>query len=394
MCVSIGERRIKWADMEGEVKTMRLDRRSLTIIAGILLLFGLLILTGFGYKMSSPGHLLVTFESAVKENDTAQLKKLLISDNKKVKISNSSTKALLDYLRTHHEAFNEVKRDLEKDINRQTLNSEGVLSFSQTGRHFLFFKAYKLKLRAQAIVISGLRKGEVLAMSANQRNVPRKGNSYGPILPGNYTVQEQLTNDLGIFIKKGKLSVWDGQVSIDVDSETWMAHSSAIQKQVIERIDQFNQEVSVWETSEYDPEKLPSATETFRESQSAMKREEFDKLKSKLEKVQSAYLGMFVDPDSLTLTYYGDHWDATVDTVISYKYGYQLKKDKQMQDASYQRGVSYRLIYDRDQKQWLVSGFSDNYITEDMASDWKKKKEIKNPDPVIQTWSANGGTHL
>ncbi|SFG61088.1 hypothetical protein SAMN02982927_02207 [Sporolactobacillus nakayamae] len=113
---------------------------------------------------------------------------------------------------------------------------------------------------------------------------------------------------------------------------------------------------------------------------------QFAKLKTKIDEIQSAYRGMIVDPESLTLTHFGDHWNVSVDTVVSYTYVYTLKSDKQMRDASYQRGITFRLIYDSEQKRWLVSGISDNFINEQTASGWEHKKEVTIPDPIKHVW--------
>ncbi|GAY75694.1 hypothetical protein NBRC111894_1248 [Sporolactobacillus inulinus] len=97
----------------------------------------------------------------------------------------------------------------------------------------------------------------MLALNTSERGILRKGNSYGPILPGNYKIKQQLTNDLGIFMKDAKISAWDQEVSIHVDSEAWMAHAKSLQKAVFDRINQFNAEVSDWETSDYAPQSCP-----------------------------------------------------------------------------------------------------------------------------------------
>ncbi|MCO7124544.1 hypothetical protein NIE88_01960 [Sporolactobacillus shoreicorticis] len=94
---------------------------------------------------------------------------------------------------------------------------------------------------------------------------------------------------------------------------------------------------------------------------------EFAKLTDRLDEIQSAYLGMVIDPDSLTLTHYGD---------------------------SYQRGIKFRLVYDKSQKQWLVDGISDNYITWHTASFWTHKKELTVPNPIVRTWPANKQPNL
>jgi hypothetical protein len=386
---------IEWADTEGDVKAMRLGKSSMVIIGTfVLLLLIVLILVGIGHSKSSPEHLLQSYKETIKNNDASAFKQLLVSDDKDVEITTSSSQALLHYLRMHKETYHEITDSLTKAAQIKKLDSDSVLSITQHGRRYLIFKNYKLKLQSQPITVTGLRKGEQLALNANQQGISHKGNNYGRILPGTYVLQKQLTNDLGIFIKKEKIAVWDQPITIDVNSAAWMAHDASVQKAVIERINQFNSEVSIWETSEYVPTKLPSATEQFKKTQSAMRMTQFAKLKGQLDELQSAYLGMVVDPDSLTLTHYGDQWNASVDTVVSYKYGYKLKKEKQMKDDSYQRGINFRLVYDKNQRRWLINGISDNYITLQTASLWTHKKELSVPDPVVHTWPADKQPNL
>lgn len=360
----------------------------------VLILMFLLILVGIGHSKSSPEHLLQSFKETIKTNDASALKQLLISDNKSAEITKSSSQALLNYLRTHKGAYREITDSLTKAAQTKKLDSDGVLSITQQGRRYLLFKNYKLKLQTQPITVTGLRKGEQLALNADQQGIAHKGTKYGRILPGTYVLQKQLTNDLGIFVKKEKIAVWDQPITIDVNSAAWIARDASVQKAVIERINQFNSEVSIWETSEYVPTKLPSASEQFKKTQSAARMMQFEQIKGQLDEVQSAYLGMVVDPDSLTLTHFGDQWNASVDTVVSYKYGYKLKKEKQMKDDSYQRGINFRLVYDKNQKRWLVNGISDNYITLQTASLWTHKKKLSVPNPVVHTWPADKQPNL
>lgn len=372
---------------------MRLGKHSMIIIIGSLILITLLISAWIGHSKTSPQHLVNQFTTAVKNNDAAQLRPLLVSGSKNKVVTKSSAQALLTYLHTHKDDYQGVKSSLTKQAKDKNPQSSSALNIVQTGRAFIY-KAYKIKLHPQTITVSGLREGEVLAINADERGIKRKKSHFGPILPGTYVIQKQLTNELGIFIKKEKIAVWDQPISINIDSAEWMKTNNALQKQIFERINQFNKEVSDWETSEYNPAKLPSTTKTFGQSQSAIKIVQFTKLKTKIDEIQSAYRGMIVDPDSLILTHFGDHWNVSVDTVVSYIYAYKLKSDKQMKDASYQRGISFRLIYDSEQKRWLVSGISDNFINAQTASGWEHKKEVIIPDPIKHVWPAEKEPNL
>ncbi|GEB77321.1 TcaA second domain-containing protein [Sporolactobacillus inulinus] len=373
---------------------MEWNKRIKIIIGSSVVFVALLISVGIGWAKTSPKNVVEDFKQAVNENDAAALKPLLVTGDKNAPITKASTQALLAFLRSNKSAARQVTQSLTEQAGEKNTDGDGVLQLSEDGRQFLFFKKYKIEVEPQSITVYGLREGEVLALNTSERGILRKGNSYGPILPGNYKIKQQLTNDLGIFMKDAKISAWDQEVSIHVDSEAWMAHAKSLQKAVFDRINQFNAEVSDWETSDYAPQKLPSATETLAKTQSALRIREFAALKDQLDGMQSAYLGMLADPDSLTITHYGNQWNVSVDTVVSYKFGYTLKKGKEQKDASYNRGITFRLIYDTTQKHWLVSGLSDNYITKQAASEWPKKQQWTIDHPQLHTWGADSGTDL
>ncbi|WP_028976602.1 TcaA second domain-containing protein [Sporolactobacillus terrae] len=373
---------------------MEWNKRIKIIIGSSVVFFALLISAGIGWTKTSPKNVVEDFKQAVDEKDAAALKPLLITGDKNAPITKASAQALLDYLHSNKSAARQVTQSLTEQAAAKKTDGEGALQLSEDGKQFLFFKKYKIEVEPQSITTSGLREGEVLALTTSEHGILRKGNRYGPILPGNYKIKQQLTNDLGIFIKHAKISVWDQDVSLHVDSEAWMAHAKPLQKAVFDRINQFNAEVSDWETSEYAPQKLPSATVTFAKAQSALRLREFAALKDQLLGIQSAYLGMLADPNSLSITHYGNQWNVSVDTVVSYKFGYTLKKGKAQKDASYNRGVTFRLIYDTTQKHWLVSGLSDNYITKQAASEWPKKQQWTIDHPQLHTWGADSGTDL
>ncbi|MFD2616061.1 hypothetical protein ACFSTF_01810 [Terrilactibacillus laevilacticus] len=107
-----------------------------------------------------------------------------------------------------------------------------------------------------------------------------------------------MINELGIFIKNEKISVWSKENSVTVDSN--------IQKKIVQTVHQFNQEVSLWETTENDPAKLTSATPNVQDYQTSLRKPEFDAAKKYITEIQSAYLGMIVDMDSIDIWYSGD----------------------------------------------------------------------------------------
>ncbi|MTT31401.1 hypothetical protein GMB86_05125 [Terrilactibacillus sp. BCM23-1] len=366
------------------------------IITGILLCLGVLTFIIIGQRLASPNRTLEKFNTAITGGHVKQLQEILISGDKKVEINDEASKALIKHFKENKTVYKKVQNQLKQDIEKENNDSSRLLSLSPSGKTMLFFTQYKVKVQPQMITVSGKRDNEKVELEINNQVIPETGKSqtYGPVFPGSYQVKKKVINELGIFIKNEKISVWDKENSVTVDSKTWIQDDPNIQKNIVQTVHQFNQEVSLWETSEYDPAKLTSATSNVQEYQTSLRKPEFNTVKKYISEIQSAYLGMVVDMDSIDIWYSGDRWNASLDVLVSYKYGIKLKGKQQFKDLSYKRGQQIHLIFDKEAKKWLINGLDNNYVTESTVDTWDHKEDVKVSTPKVQTWHSGGATNL
>ncbi|RYM05176.1 hypothetical protein EWH99_07095 [Sporolactobacillus sp. THM7-7] len=361
------------------------------IFIGILALAGLFIFVLIGQQISAPERVVKQFESAVRDNQPKQLLNILVSGDPDRKVDVHAAKAMIADYRSDRKAWKKAADGLREQIADRSSDSSNV-SVTRTGRTLLFFPKYKIKVRDVQVTVTGAEDGDkvVLTFSGRAAKLKKKGPlSYVSVFPGRYKLEKQVINDLGIFSKSENLSI-RGETSVTVDAEGWIQSDRSVREQLIRTVHQFNQEVSVWETALYNPKKLVSATNDFRNGESAVRFAEFNRIKSRVSEIQSAYLGMSVNMDSLSVTRYGGKWGAEVDAFVSYRYAYRLKKEKNLRDASYKRGLRFRLIYHPTGKKWLVSGLENTYDSEPTVSEWEKKEDVRVTDPKVMKWQVNG----
>ncbi|MFX3618815.1 MAG: hypothetical protein ACE3JK_15005 [Sporolactobacillus sp.] len=360
------------------------------VIAGIVLVF--LLVAGFGAarQATSPNRVLEKAEQSIQSNHPAELKNILVS-RKGIVIGEKEAEGMIRYLRQHPKTWKTLKKDLQGQVDRSVYHSDNVLSLTKESGKPSLFSRYKIYVRPQRIQVTGQESGDKVELIADGRMIQpqKKANHFEPVFPGSYPLQKKVVNDLGFFTKKQSLTVWNRPVTVSVHTLNWVQSDAATQKSVLTAVNQFNTEVSVWETTEYDPTVLQAATENFSRNQSIQRNIQFRKVRAQLAEIKSAYLGMIVDQSSFACTHFGK-WRATVDTVIRYQYGYRMKKSDKYYDASYQRGVTYGLEYDRAERRWLVSGFNANGITRAGAESWSHRKVIDNPQVKVQIWKPDG----
>lgn len=369
-----------------------LKKRWPFLLVGLLLL-GALSFWIVGRYLTAPERVFEHFVSAVEAGNERQVRQLIVSGDKDVATTDEAVKAMLDLLREDKPKFEAVKKEIRQSIDGRDAGSDSLMMLVPSGKKLLFFTGYKIRVEPQTITVKGFSDSDQVDILIHGQTIPavdRSEGKYGPVLPGRYELNKKVTNELGSFQKKEKMTVWDGGATVAVDTNEWMRSDRTLQKQVIGAVDQFNREVSAWETSGYDPQTLGSATESLKNSHSSQKILEFEEVRGELEEMQSAYLGMVVNLESLEISNYGDRWNASLDILVSYRFMFRVKEDRNAVDASYKRGQQLRLIYDEAQKKWLVNGVEENPAVETSAGGWTQKEEVKPPEPEVHTWHADG----
>src|SRR5699024_10164742 len=88
---------------------------------------------------------------------------------------------------------------------------------------------------------------------------------YGPSLPGEYNVTATVKNDLGTFHKAEKKDLWgDADVSFLIDDEKLARDNEEVQKNIINAVNTFNADMSVYITSGYEADKFTNGTKNLK----------------------------------------------------------------------------------------------------------------------------------
>ncbi|RYL90935.1 hypothetical protein [Sporolactobacillus sp. THM19-2] len=370
--------------------------RNYWIIAGTLVSIAAVLFLLTGWHLSAPERTLERFEQAIRENKAEKLQGLMISADKKTAFDKKAAGGLLLYLKEEKDVFTEAMHALKEEIREGSFDSDAVLTLTPSDKFLFFFTTYRVKIKPQMITVSGQQEGDRVSLKLEGKSVPQteEKDRFGPVFPGKYRLEKFLTNELGLFVKKEQIALWGDEVTVQADTAQWVRSDPTFQKQVMASVHQFNAEVSEWETADYHPDKLPSATETFRMQQSQSRMAQFATIRSHLEAIESSYLGMTVNLDSIEISRYGGRWNASIETVVSYKYVYWIKGDSHMYDDSYQRGVVFRMIWEAETRQWLIHGMDDTWETEEAAKKWTHKEKIRVQKPEVSRWQAEKGSNL
>src|SRR5699024_11059754 len=213
------------------------------------------------------------FNEAVEKNDTDTLKKLIEPDQKDAVINKESLSAFVKYLKTNNESYQVIKDSLNKQIENEDFTSSAEqVSLVEDGKSLGMFPNYKLKAKTVNLIAKGQDDNDKLNFAIKNfkkslNKIDKNKEIYGPLLPGEYKVKATVKNDLGTFNKEKKKDVWgSADVSFLIDDEKLARDNKQVQKDIINAANKFNEDMSVYVTSGFDPDKLTNVTNDFKKN--------------------------------------------------------------------------------------------------------------------------------
>ncbi|OIK13475.1 hypothetical protein BIV59_05700 [Bacillus sp. MUM 13] len=187
-------------------------------------------------------------------------------------------------------------------------------------------------------------------------------------------------------MEKKKTDAWgNSEVSVIIDEDKLVQNDKGVQKDILEALDQFNRDLTIYETSNFDTSKLTNVTNTIKEG-SAYLKNNFELVKNYVDEIHSQYLGAVVNLDDLDISYFDNKWSASAKALVSYNSGMKYKNAR-VQDLSYKSIRSYSLQYDPENKKWLIDDLEDKEPFGPEETDWEHKQEMKIDDPPVMKWS-------
>ncbi|MFD0050397.1 hypothetical protein ACFVHQ_13870 [Actinomycetes bacterium NPDC127524] len=261
------------------------------------------------------------FESAVEQNKPDQLKGIIIADKNSAKVDNRSLKAMTDYLKKNNDSYETIKDSLNKQAeDKDFTDASQQISLVKHGKTWGIFDDYKLKAKTVRIKVTGQNEEDKISMAADKGSMTfekKKDSLYGPVLPGNYPLVITVNNKLGTFIEKKKTDAWGtSEVSVIIDEDKLVQNDKRVQKDILGALDQFNRDLTVYETSNFDTSKLTNVTNTIKED-SAYLKNNFELVKNYVDEIHSQYLGAVVNLDDLDISFFDNKWSASAKALVS-----------------------------------------------------------------------------
>ncbi len=129
--------------------------------------------------------------AAMSKGDAATTASYLTSDDPALKLTKSSVKPLMAYLKAHKELLQQIK-----SANSQTASSSNF-SFTQSGKQLLIFPAYKFKIKAAYPTVETNQKGQTVTVEGVKgvgfTGKAEDGKKVGPLVPGEYHFESTAT---------------------------------------------------------------------------------------------------------------------------------------------------------------------------------------------------------
>lgn len=374
---------------------MTLSKRTLIVggsLVAILIVLFVIVFTIIANQYK-PIKTVEAFNEAVENNDIETLKQLMKPDEKDAEMNKESLSAFNKYLQANSESYQVIKEGFEKQIENEDFKSSNMqVSLIKDGKKMGIFSNYKMKVNTVHIKVKGNEDNDKVDLvtvdndhSINQAD--EKEATYGPIIPGEYNIEATVTNDLGKFTNEEKIDAWgDADVSLVVDSEKMARRDKGIQKSLIDAGNQFNEDMSVYVTSNFEADKFTNISDELKDNlffyDAGLEIPE-----DYVEKIESQFLKAIVNMDEIDLTYFDGEWNAEVTMLVFYDEKITFTENKEVEDLSYVELRDFSFIFDQDKKQWIIEDVMGENMDESEVDDWENKEEIKIKDPPLRKWT-------
>lgn len=334
-----------------------------------------------------------SFNQAVKDEDLETLEKLIEPDDENLEIDKHSLKAFIAYLQTNNKSYQSIKDGFKKQIEDEDFSTtDEQITLFEDGKKMGIFPDYKLRVKGVNVKVKGDNDEEQLNLGLADADYPlelaeEEDDLYGPLLPGEYTVEATVQNNLGTFKNEEKLDLWDdSSVSFLIDNEELASESEDVQKDIINATNQFNEDMAVYVTSEFDVDEFTNVTDDFKSSLIGLDTS-FELNKEYIKEMESQFEKTIVDLDSIDLSQFDDEWEADATMLVSYKERIQLEDEDDFEDISYTELREFSMTYDPEEEIWVIEDYYAEDADESDSDSWDNKEEMKMEDSKLHKWS-------
>lgn len=344
----------------------------------------------FVSQLNKPDKIIAQFETAIEEEKPDMLKELIVPDQSEAVVDAQSTAALVDYLKANSHSYQAIKDSLHKQLEtKDYAKTNQPISLILDGKKGLT-KNYKLLVKTASVKVSGHNEDDTVNFNIDKSKLNFKENEdglYGPFLPGTYSIALTVKNDLGDFTETKKVDVWGNDIiTYIVDTKSLVKQNEKTKNDIVAAVDTFNYDMSVFETTEFNLESFTNLDATAEEmaySQDLVS-SAYMEAADYIDEFHSKYAGAVLNLEDFTVNYFDGKWSAEVTTYVTYTRKIKLVDYPDFEDISYELIRDLYLVYDKDEKKWLINDFIETDRNTDEHKDWKETLKLEGRDDGLK----------
>ena len=348
----------------------------------LVLVLGVVGVFLFG-QLDQPEKTVEQFEAAVKEEDAALLQELIMPDEEKAVVDKESAKALLNYLKANNHSYQAIKESLHKQLDKEDYGKTNQQISLVPGEKKGLGKSYKLLVKTASIQISGQHEDDAVHFNIDKSKLDFEENEeglYGPFLPGTYPIVLTVKNELGDFTETKKLDVWGNDIiTYIVDTKSLVKQDEKTKNDIIAAVDTFNYDMSVFDTTEFNLESFTNLQATAEEmaySQDLVNSVYLEAV-DYIDEFHSKYTGAVLNLDDFIINYFDGEWSAEVTSYVSYERKMKLVDYPGYEDISYELIREFQLVYNADEKRWMIFDFIEGEQDVERHKDWDETIKLE-----------------
>ena len=334
-------------------------------------------------QFDQPEKTVEQFEAAVKEEDAALLQELIMPDEEEAVVDKESAKALLNYLKANNHSYQAIKESLHKQLDKEDYGKTNQQISLVPGEKKGLGKSYKLLVKTASIQISGQHEDDAVHFNIDKSKLDFEENEeglYGPFLPGTYPIVLTVKNELGDFTETKKLDVWGNDIiTYIVDTKSLVKQDEKTKNDIIAAVDTFNYDMSVFDTTEFNLESFTNLQATAEEmaySQDLVNSVYMEAV-DYIDEFHSKYTGAVLNLEDFSINYFDGEWSAEVTTYVSYERKMKLVDYPGYEDISYELIREFQLVYNADEKRWMIFDFIEGEQDVERHKDWDETIELE-----------------
>lgn len=351
----------------------------------------------FVSQLNKPDKIIAQFETAIEEEKPDMLKELIVPDQSEAVVDAQSTAALVDYLKANSHSYQAIKDSLHKQLEKKDYaKTNQPISLILDGKKGLT-KNYKLLVKTASVKVSGHNEEDTVNFNIDKSKLNFKENEdglYGPFLPGTYSIALTVKNDLGDFTETKKVDVWGNDIiTYIVDTKSLVKQNEKTKNDIVAAVDTFNYDMSVFETTEFNLESFTNLDATAEEmaySQDLVS-SAYMEAADYIDEFHSKYAGAVLNLEDFTVNYFDGKWSAEVTTYVTYTRKIKLVDYPDFEDISYELIRDLYLVYDKDEKKWLINDFIETDRNTDEHKDWKETLKLEGRDDGLKWVRSENG---